>query len=58
MSDSSTDLLLRVNGIQVAFGIEFGFASQRADEGRAHRAAHPTRPTPQIQAGIMGLGGE
>lgn len=26
--------MLRVNGIQAAFGIEFGFASQRADEGR------------------------
>ena len=35
MSDSSTELLLRVNGIQAAFGIEFGFASQRTDEGRA-----------------------
>ena len=33
MTDS-TELLLRVNGVQAAFGIEFGFASERADEGR------------------------
>ncbi len=30
-----TDLLLRVNGIQAAFGVEFGLTSPRADEGRA-----------------------
>jgi len=35
MSVPSTELLLRVNGIQAAFGIELGFASPRADEGRA-----------------------
>ena len=29
-----TDLLLRVNGIQPAFGVEFGLASPRANEGR------------------------
>ena len=29
------ELILRVNGIQPAFGIEFGLASPRADEGRA-----------------------
>jgi len=29
------ELLLRVNGIQAAFGIEFGLESPRADEGRA-----------------------
>jgi ribonuclease BN (tRNA processing enzyme) len=34
MHDHNTELLLRVNGTQAAFGIEFGFASQRADEGR------------------------
>ena len=35
MSNPESELLLRVNGIQAALGIEFGFASQRADEGRA-----------------------
>lgn len=30
-----TELLLRVNGIQPAFGIEFGLAGPRADEGGA-----------------------
>jgi phosphoribosyl 1,2-cyclic phosphodiesterase len=30
----TSDLLLRVNGIQPAFGIEFGSASPRSDEGR------------------------
>ena len=30
-----TELLLRVNGIQPAFGIEFGSESPRTDEGRA-----------------------
>jgi glyoxylase-like metal-dependent hydrolase (beta-lactamase superfamily II) len=35
MERASTELLLRVNGIQPAFGIEFGFASPRAEEGRA-----------------------
>jgi phosphoribosyl 1,2-cyclic phosphodiesterase len=34
MSDHGTELFLRVNGIQPAFGIEFGFANERADEGR------------------------
>jgi len=29
MTDPSTELLLRVNGIQAAFGIELGFASPR-----------------------------
>jgi hypothetical protein len=33
---SATDLLLRVNGIQAAFGIEFGLASPRADEARTN----------------------
>lgn len=32
---SNNELLLRVNGIYPAFGIEFGFASPRADEVRA-----------------------
>jgi phosphoribosyl 1,2-cyclic phosphodiesterase len=35
MNDHDTELLLRVNGIQPAFGIEFGLADERADEGRA-----------------------
>ena len=30
-----TELLLRVNGIQAAFGFEFGFDSPRANEGRS-----------------------
>ena len=34
MESANTELLLRTNGIQAAFGIEFGFASPRADEGR------------------------
>ena len=32
---SYSELLLRVNGIQPAFGIEFGLESSRAKEGRA-----------------------
>jgi glyoxylase-like metal-dependent hydrolase (beta-lactamase superfamily II) len=36
MNESATDLLLRINGIQPAFGIEFGLASPRADEGRTN----------------------
>jgi hypothetical protein len=35
MSTATTEFLLRVNGIQPAFGIEFGLESPRADEGRA-----------------------
>jgi len=35
MNIPTTELLLRVNGIQPAFGIEFGLESPRADEGRA-----------------------
>ncbi len=35
MSAPNTEVLLRVNGIQAAFGIEFGRESPRADEGRA-----------------------
>ena len=35
MNEPGTELLLRVNGTQPAFGIEFGFANERADEGRA-----------------------
>lgn len=35
MNDATTGLLLRVNGVQAAFGIEFGLESPRADEGRA-----------------------
>ena len=34
MGQPSIELLLRVNGCQAAFGIEFGFVSPRADEGR------------------------
>ena len=34
MPTNTTELLLRVNGIQAAFGIELGFASPRAAEGR------------------------
>ncbi len=32
---STTELLLRVNGVQPAFGIEFGLDSPRANEGRS-----------------------
>ncbi len=35
MDGTATELLLRVNGIQPAFGIEFGFDSPRANEARA-----------------------
>ena len=35
MNEIRTEFLLRVNGIQAAFGIEFGLESPRADEGRA-----------------------
>jgi phosphoribosyl 1,2-cyclic phosphodiesterase len=34
MESPTTELLLRVNGVQAAFGIELGFDSQRANEGR------------------------
>jgi hypothetical protein len=34
MSVPNTELLLRVNGIQAAFGFEFGLDSPRANEGR------------------------
>lgn len=34
MGTSATELLLRVNGVQAAFGIELGFDSERANEGR------------------------
>lgn len=35
MTVATSELLLRVNGIQPAFGIEFGLDSPRANEGRA-----------------------
>jgi phosphoribosyl 1,2-cyclic phosphodiesterase len=35
MTAAVTELLLRINGIQAAFGVEFGLDSPRADEGRA-----------------------
>jgi phosphoribosyl 1,2-cyclic phosphodiesterase len=35
MTVATTELLLRVNGIQAAFGIELGFDSPRANEGRS-----------------------
>jgi phosphoribosyl 1,2-cyclic phosphodiesterase len=35
MDNATTELLLRVNGIQPAFGIEFGGSSPRTNEGRA-----------------------
>jgi hypothetical protein len=35
MNAPTTELLLRANGIQVAFGFEFGLESPRAEEGRA-----------------------
>jgi hypothetical protein len=34
LSRVATGLLVRVNGIQAAFGIEFGLASPRANVGR------------------------
>jgi phosphoribosyl 1,2-cyclic phosphodiesterase len=34
-NSTASELLLRVNGVQAAFGIEFGFSSPRADEGRS-----------------------
>jgi phosphoribosyl 1,2-cyclic phosphodiesterase len=40
MDVPTTELFLRVNGIQPAFGFEFGLESPRADEGRA---ANPYR---------------
>ena len=33
MNELTTERLLRVNGIQPAFGIEFGLSNPRADEG-------------------------
>lgn len=34
METPATELLLRVNGVQAAFGIELGFDSERANEAR------------------------
>jgi hypothetical protein len=42
MTPATTESLLRVNGIQAAFGFEFGLDSPRANEGRAgdYRTGH------------------
>ena len=54
MSVPTTELLLRVNGIQAAFGIEFGLDSPRANEGRAgdpYRQANVSYSLVQRQGG-------
>jgi len=64
-----TELRLRVNGIQAAFGIEFGLESPRADEGWAndpYRQANVSCSLVQRQDGRVvrhtlidvGMGGE
>jgi len=35
METPGTELLLRVNGVQAAFGVELGFDSPRANQGRS-----------------------
>jgi phosphoribosyl 1,2-cyclic phosphodiesterase len=54
MNAPPTELLLRVNGIQPAFGIEFGMANPRADEGRTttpYRQANVSYSLVQRQEG-------
>jgi phosphoribosyl 1,2-cyclic phosphodiesterase len=53
MENRETELLLRVNGIQPAFGIEFGLESPRSDEGRleAYRQANVSYSFVQLRAG-------
>jgi len=54
MAPTDTELLLRVNGIQAAYGAEFGMASPRADEIRAgdpYRQANVSYSLLQRQAG-------
>jgi phosphoribosyl 1,2-cyclic phosphodiesterase len=54
MTDATTELLLRVNGIQAAFGIEFGLSSPRTDEGRegdAYRQANASYSLVQRHGG-------
>lgn len=55
MSKSSSEFLLRVNGIQPAFGIELGLGSPRADEVRA---ANPYRQTNVSYSLVQRQGGE
>ena len=54
MTTPATELLLRVNGIQAAFGYEFGLESPRANEGRAadpYRQANASYSLVQRQDG-------
>ena len=54
MDGMTKDLLLRVNGIQAAFGFEFGLDSPRANEGRAgdpYRQANASFSLVQRQGG-------
>ncbi len=54
MNVSTNELLLRVNGIQPAFGIEFGLESPRAEEARAadpYRQANVSYSLVQRQEG-------
>jgi hypothetical protein len=55
-SPAATELLLRVNGIQAAFGIEFGLDNPRANEGRAadpYRQANVSYSLVQRQNGQL-----
>ena len=61
MDVPTTELLLRVNGIQAAFGIEFGFDSERANEGRAadpYRQANVSYSLVQRREGRVLIDGE
>jgi len=54
MSVPNTEFLLRVNGIQAAFGFEFGLDSPRANEGRAvnpYRQANVSYSLVQLRDG-------
>jgi phosphoribosyl 1,2-cyclic phosphodiesterase len=54
MNLPTSDLLLRVNGVQAAFGVEFGMDSPRANEGRAgdpYRQANASYSLAQRQDG-------
>jgi hypothetical protein len=55
MNIPTTEIILRVNGIQPAFGIEFGLDSPRANEGRA---ADPYRQANVSYSLVLCRGGE
>ena len=63
MEPPSTELLLRVNGVRAAFGIEFGFDSERANKVAAARKVtrrwmrrgHDVKIREQTTSGVVQL---